>query len=80
MSSFFEMIQLIEKIIKIPRMSFSDREKEIIKEGLLIILENNPNYGSITKRDFKLMLENTDNYFNLYCELEAYAQTHNLSL
>ena len=42
---FIEFIQLLDKLIKFPNMTLSEKETELIKEILAQILENNPNYG-----------------------------------
>lgn len=77
---FIEFAKLIEKLVKIPNMSLTEKETELIKEMLAQILENNPNYGPQTKRVFKTMLDAAKHPTELAVELQAYITTHNVSL
>ena len=77
---FIEFIQLLDKLIKFPNMTLSEKETELIKEILAQILENNPNYGPQTKRVFKAMLDAAKHPMDLAVELQAYIATHNVML
>ena len=77
---FIEFIKLIEKLLKIPNMTLSEKETELIKEVLAQILDNNPNYGPQTKKVFKTMLDAAQHPMNLAIELQSYIATHNVSL
>ena len=77
---FIEFIKLIDKLIKFPNMTVSEKEAELIKEMLAQIIENNPNYGPQTKRVFKAMLDAAKHPMELAVELQAYIATHNMML
>lgn len=77
---FIEFISLIDKLLKFPNMTLSEKETELIKEMLAQILENNPNYGPQTKRVFKSMLDAAKQPMELAVELQAYIATHNVTL
>ena len=77
---FIEFIKLIDKLLKIPNMTLSEKETELIKEVLSQILENNPNYGPQTKKVFKAMLDAAKHPMDLAIELQSYIATHNVSL
>ena len=77
---FIEFIQLLDKLIKFPNMTLSEKETELIKEMLAQILENNPNYGPQTKRVFKAILDAAKHPMELAVELQAYIATHNIAL
>ena len=77
---FIEFIQLLDKLIKFPNMTLSEKETELIKEMLAQILENNPNYGPQTTRVFKSMLDAAKYPMELAAELQAYIATHNILL
>ena len=77
---FIEFIKLIDKLIKFPNMTVSEKEAELIKEMLAQILENNPNYGPQTKQVFKAMLDAAKHPMELAVELQAYIATHNILL
>ena len=77
---FIEFIKLIDKLLKIPNMTLSEKEAKLIKEMLAHILENNPNYGPQTKRVFKAMLDAAKHPMDLAVELQAYIATHNIAL
>lgn len=77
---FIEFIQLLDKLIKFPNMTLSEKETELIKEMLAQILENSPNYGPQTKRVFKTMLDAAKHPMELAVELQAYIATHNVML
>ncbi len=77
---FVEFIKLIDKLIKFPNMTLSEKETELIKEMLAQILENNPNYGPQTKKVFKAMLDAATHPMELARELQAYISTHNVML
>ena len=77
---FIEFAKLIEKLVKIPNMTLTEKETELIKEMLAQILENNPNYGPQTKRVFKAMLDAAKHPMELAVELQSYIATHNILL
>lgn len=77
---FVEFIKLIDKLIKFPGMSISEKETELIKEMLAQILENNPNYGPHTKKAFKAMLDSAKHPMELVKALQVYILTHNVML
>lgn len=77
---FIEFISLIDKLLKFPNMTLSEKETELIKEMLAQILENNPNYGPQTKRVFKSMLDAAKHPMELAVKLQAYIATHNVTL
>ena len=77
---FIEFIKLIDKLIKFPNMTVSEKETELIKEMLAQIFENNPNYGPQTKQVFKAMLDAAKHPMELAVELQAYISTHNVTL
>lgn len=77
---FIEFAKLIEKLTKIPNMTLTEKETELIKEILAQILDNNPNYGPQTKRVFMAMLDAAKHPMELAVELKAYIRTHNIAL
>lgn len=77
---FIEFAKLIEKLVKIPNMTLTEKETELIKEMLAQLLENNPNYGPQTKQVFKVMLDVAKHPMELAVELQAYIATHNILL
>ena len=77
---FIEFIKLIDKLLKFPNMTLSEKETELIKEMLAQILENNPNYGPQTKQVFRAMLDVAKHPMDLAVELQSYIATHNVSL
>ena len=77
---FIESAKLIEKLVKIPNMTLTEKETELIKEMLAQILKNNPNYGPKTKRVFKAMLDAAKHPMELAVELQSYIATHNILL
>ena len=77
---FIEFAKLIEKLTKIPNMTLTEKETELIKEILAQILDNNPNYGPQTKRVFMAMLDAAKHPMELAVELQAYIRTHNIAL
>lgn len=77
---FIEFIKLIDKLIKFPNMTLTEKETELIKEMLTQILESNPNYGPQTKRVFKAMLDAAKHPTELAIELQVYIATHNVAL
>ena len=79
MDKFLEFLKLIDKLLKFPQMTLSEKETELIKEVLSKILEDNPNYGPKTKRIFKEMLDAANNSYLLYKELEAYIMTNDIT-
>ncbi len=77
---FIEFVKLIDKMMKIPNMTLSEKETELIKEVLAQILENNPYYGPQTKKAFKEMLDAAKHPMGLVIGLQAYIANHNVAL
>lgn len=77
---FIEFVKLIDKLLKFPNMTLSEKETELIKEMLAQILENNQNYGPQTKQVFRTMLDAAKHPTELAIELQVYIATHNVAL
>lgn len=76
---YIEFVKLLDKLIKLPNMTLSEKEVALIKEMLAQILESNPNYGPHTKQVFKAMLEASNSSTTLAMQLQTYIMTHDIS-
>lgn len=76
---YVEFLRILGKMLQYPQMTITEAETETIKECLLQILDNNPNYGPQTKQVFKTMLKEAKNPMDLVLEVEAYIATHDVT-
>lgn len=76
---YAKFLKILGKMLRYPQMTLTEAETKLIKECLLQILENNPNYGTQTKQVFKSMLNEAKHLMDLALEVEAYIATHDVS-
>lgn len=75
---FVEFLKLANKIYTFPNLNLSQQEIEILKEGLKTFLDKLDNYGEITKRVIKEMIDNSQNFEKLFYEIYAYMTTNDI--
>ncbi len=76
---YSEFLRILGKMLQHSQMTLTEAEKELIKEYLLQILDNNPNFGTQTKQVFKSMVNKEKNPMDLAVEVETYIVTHDVS-
>lgn len=76
---YLKYVELLNKILREPNISLEKQEKELIKELLKDCL-NQTNFGEKTKAIFKTMIDTTEDFRQLYFEMQAYASSNNLYL
>ena len=75
-----DFLKLLDKMLKFPQMSLTEKETILIKAFLSQVLDNNPNYGPHTKQLFKAMLEATTNPIELRTRLIEYITSHDVRI
>ena len=75
---FIEFLKLLNKIYTFPNLSLSQREIEILKEGLKLSLDKLDNYGETTKKVIKNMIDNSNKFESLFYEVYTYMQTNDI--
>ena len=69
----------IIEIIKSTNLSLTEKEVELIKLGIKELINNNQNFGDVTKRNFANIVDSKQHPFFIYVSIINYANTHDLS-